>query len=157
MPLESLVLGGLCIRRLTRVPRPGQTLWAWKRQSDWGTVGFRYGGPTRDTPQTVWTSSSGTPAGGASECRLTAPGGTVTRIEALGYRSLRYVSQPLLPFQVLVGPNASGKSAFLDVIAFLGDLLRVGWTGRCGETYVLPFQSGHPTPSTSFGCDKRTL
>jgi len=52
--------------------------------------------------------------------------GTVTRIEAWAYRSLRYVSQSLSPFQVLVGPNASGKSTFLDVVAFLGDLLRGG-------------------------------
>ena len=50
----------------------------------------------------------------------------VTRVEALGFRSLRYVSQRLGPFQVLVGPNASGKSNFLDVLAFLGDLQRVG-------------------------------
>ena len=50
---------------------------------------------------------------------------TVTRIEALGFRTLRYVSQRLGPFHVLVGPNASGKSAFLDVLAFLGDLHRV--------------------------------
>jgi predicted ATPase len=32
----------------------------------------------------------------------------ITRIEALGYRCLRYISQPLGPFHVLVGPNASG-------------------------------------------------
>ena len=51
---------------------------------------------------------------------------TVTRIEALGFRTLRYVSQRLGPFHVLVGPNASGKSAFLDVLAFLADLHRVG-------------------------------
>lgn len=44
-----------------------------------------------------------------------------TRVEALYYRSLRYVSQPLGPFHVLVGPNASGKSNFLDVLALLGD------------------------------------
>ena len=50
----------------------------------------------------------------------------VTRIEALGFRSLRYVSQRLGPFHVLVGPNASGKSAFLDVLGFLRDLQRVG-------------------------------
>ena len=50
----------------------------------------------------------------------------VTRIEALGFRSLRYVSQRLDPFHILVGPNASGKSTFLDVLAFLGDLQRVG-------------------------------
>lgn len=52
--------------------------------------------------------------------------GTVTRIEALGYRSLRYVSRHLKPFHVLVGANASGKSTFLDVVAFLGDIVRVG-------------------------------
>ena len=49
----------------------------------------------------------------------------VTRVEALGFRSLRYLSQSLEPFHVLVGPNASGKSAFLDILAFLGDLQRV--------------------------------
>jgi len=42
----------------------------------------------------------------------------VTKVEALGYRSLRYVSQALSPFQVLVGANASGKSTFLDVVGF---------------------------------------
>ena len=46
-----------------------------------------------------------------------------TRVEALYYRSLRYVSQPLGRFHVLVGANASGKSNFLDVLAFLGDVL----------------------------------
>ena len=49
----------------------------------------------------------------------------VNRIEAFGFRSLRYVSQRLGPFHVLVGPNASGKSAFLDVLAFLADLQRI--------------------------------
>ena len=49
-----------------------------------------------------------------------------TRIEALGFRSLRCVSQRLGSFHVLVGPNASGKSTFLDVLAFLGDLQRAG-------------------------------
>ncbi|WP_459941249.1 methylation-associated defense system AAA family ATPase MAD3 [Deferrisoma palaeochoriense] len=48
----------------------------------------------------------------------------MTRIEALGYRSLRYVTAELRPFQLLVGPNASGKSTFLDVIGLLGDLVR---------------------------------
>lgn len=48
----------------------------------------------------------------------------IAQIEALHYRSLRYVQQSVNPFQVLIGPNASGKSTFLDVIAFLADLLR---------------------------------
>jgi predicted ATPase len=55
---------------------------------------------------------------------MTAP--HITRIETLAYRSLRAISQSLTPFQVLVGPNASGKSTFLDVVAFLSDVLRAG-------------------------------
>ena len=47
-------------------------------------------------------------------------------IEANGHRCLRYVKQRLRRFEVLVGPNASGKSTFLDVVAFLADLLREG-------------------------------
>lgn len=47
----------------------------------------------------------------------------IALIEALNFRCLRHVRQPLGPFQVLVGPNASGKSTFLDVAAFLGDLV----------------------------------
>lgn len=50
----------------------------------------------------------------------------ISRIEALGYRCLRYVKQDLLPFHVLVGPNASGKSTFLDVLAFMSDLVFLG-------------------------------
>jgi predicted ATPase len=43
------------------------------------------------------------------------------------------VSQALRPFQVLVGPNSSGKSAFLDVISFIGDLVSLGLTGALAE------------------------
>ncbi len=50
----------------------------------------------------------------------------ITRIEALGFRSLRVVTMDLADFQLLVGPNGSGKSTFLDVVAFLGDILRAG-------------------------------
>lgn len=50
----------------------------------------------------------------------------ISRIDALNYRCLRYVNQPLERFQVLVGPNASGKSSFLDVVALLGDFVRDG-------------------------------
>jgi len=56
------------------------------------------------------------------DCRSARAG--VTRIEALRYRSLRYIRQAVRPFQLLVGPNASGKSTFLDVIGLLGDLVR---------------------------------
>lgn len=50
----------------------------------------------------------------------------ITSIEALRYRCLRYVRQPLDRFHVLVGPNASGKSTFLETIAFLGRLVSDG-------------------------------
>lgn len=50
----------------------------------------------------------------------------ITLVEALNYRCLRYVLRPLNPFHVLVGPNASGKTTFLDVIGFLSDLVSEG-------------------------------
>ncbi|MBX3176397.1 MAG: ATP-binding protein [Candidatus Hydrogenedentes bacterium] len=50
----------------------------------------------------------------------------ITLIEARNYRCLHYVRQPMQAFHVLVGPNASGKTTFLDVVAFLGDLVSGG-------------------------------
>lgn len=47
----------------------------------------------------------------------------ISRIEALNFRCLRSVYQDLNPFNVLVGPNASGKTTFLDVVAFLGHMV----------------------------------
>lgn len=47
-------------------------------------------------------------------------------IEAKNYRCLKYVKRSMTDFQVLVGPNASGKTTFLDVVAFLGDLVSEG-------------------------------
>ena len=48
----------------------------------------------------------------------------LVQIEALSYLCLRYVQQSLSPFEILIGPNASGKSTFLDVVAFLADMVR---------------------------------
>ena len=50
----------------------------------------------------------------------------ITRIQALNYRGLRYVDVPLDRFHILVGANASGKSTLLDVVSFVGDLVRNG-------------------------------
>jgi predicted ATPase len=50
----------------------------------------------------------------------------ITQVEALNFRCLRYIRRPLRPFQVLVGPNASGKTTFLDVISLLGRLVSDG-------------------------------
>src|SRR5215207_8515850 len=57
----------------------------------------------------------------------------ITLIEALNYRCLQYVRQPLVPFHVLVGPNASGKTTFLDVVALLGRLVSDGLDEAIGD------------------------
>ncbi len=57
----------------------------------------------------------------------------ITQIEALNYRCLRYIRQDLGPFHILVGPNASGKTTFLDVVAFLGRLVSDGPRAAIGE------------------------
>jgi predicted ATPase len=54
-------------------------------------------------------------------------------IEALDFRCLRYISQRLDRFLVLVGPNASGKTTFLDVVAFLGQLVSEGLEAAINE------------------------
>lgn len=71
----------------------------------------------------------------------------ITRIEALGYRALRNVSQDLGRFQVLVGANASGKSTFLDVIAFLGDLIQGGLLAAVQGDSKLAIASRSPDPT----------
>jgi len=48
----------------------------------------------------------------------------ITRLQTRNFRSLKGVDQQLERFQALVGPNASGKTTFLDVIAFFGDMMR---------------------------------
>ena len=50
----------------------------------------------------------------------------ITLVQARNYRNLRDVRVPLREFQLLVGKNASGKSTFMDVIAFMSDFLSVG-------------------------------
>lgn len=47
-------------------------------------------------------------------------------IQARWYKCLRCVDVLLEPFQILVGPNASGKSTLLDVPEFLKDFLTGG-------------------------------
>lgn len=47
-----------------------------------------------------------------------------TRIQTRSFRCLKAVDQTLGSFRALVGPNASGKTTFLDVISLLGDLVK---------------------------------
>lgn len=46
-----------------------------------------------------------------------------SRIHTNSFRCLKAVDQTLGPFRALVGPNASGKTTFLDVIGLLSDLM----------------------------------
>ena len=85
-------------------------------------------------------------------------------MEALRYQCLREVRQQVQPFQILVGPNGSGKSVFLDVMAFLGDLVTRGlretvdarsesfydlvW-GRNGRSFCLALEAERPGRSDS--------
>jgi len=50
----------------------------------------------------------------------------ISLIEARRFRCLKYIRQELGPFHVLVGPNASGKTTFLDVISFMGQFVSSG-------------------------------
>ncbi|HHC25439.1 MAG TPA: ATP-binding protein, partial [Desulfobacterales bacterium] len=50
----------------------------------------------------------------------------ISLIETLHYCCLKHGSRPLSSFNVLVGPNASGKTTFLDVISFLSRLVSEG-------------------------------
>jgi len=50
----------------------------------------------------------------------------ITLVEARNYRSLEDLRQTLGPFQILVGPNASGKSTFLSALTFLSTFVRRG-------------------------------
>ena len=79
----------------------------------------------------------------------------INKIETLNFRCLQYVHQELDSFHVLVGPNASGKTTFLDVVRFLGILVSDGleaavreWTpnfddllfNRKGEAFELALE-----------------
>jgi energy-coupling factor transporter ATP-binding protein EcfA2 len=46
----------------------------------------------------------------------------ISLVQALSFRAIRYTAQPLDRFQILVGPNASGKSTFLGIIDLIGKL-----------------------------------
>lgn len=62
----------------------------------------------------------------------------ITLVEALNYRCLQYVQRRLEPFHVLVGPNASGKTTFMDVVGFLRDLVSGGLEGALLERTPTP-------------------
>jgi predicted ATPase len=48
------------------------------------------------------------------------------RVRIRGYKSIAFCDVTLEPLTILVGRNASGKSNFLDALAFLRDIVRLG-------------------------------
>lgn len=50
----------------------------------------------------------------------------ITKIEAKNFKALDSIEQELLPFQILIGANACGKSTFLDITTFVGDIINLG-------------------------------
>lgn len=48
------------------------------------------------------------------------------RVRIRGYKSIAFCDVLLEPLTVLVGPNASGKSNFLDALGFLRDIVKLG-------------------------------
>ena len=76
----------------------------------------------------------------------------IRRLQVLNYRGLRYLDLRLAPFQILVGRNASGKSAALDAIAFLRDLVSSGLEASV-EKRTRNFRDlvwGRPTEDSGF-------
>ena len=47
----------------------------------------------------------------------------IRHLEILKYKAFKYVNTSLSPFQIMVGPNASGKSTFFDAICLIQDIL----------------------------------
>ena len=60
--------------------------------------------------------------------------GVLERVEVRHYKSLKRVNVELESFNILVGPNSSGKSNFLDVLIFLRDMLTME-EGAHGATF----------------------
>lgn len=50
----------------------------------------------------------------------------ISLIETFNYSCLNKIRQSLSSFNVLVGPNAGGKTTFLDVVSFISDLVSHG-------------------------------
>ncbi len=69
------------------------------------------------------------------------------RIRIQGYKSLVDIELNLKPLSVLVGPNASGKSNFLDALQLLSRMA----TCQTLENAFEPPYRGHPLESFTFG------
>ena len=71
----------------------------------------------------------------------------VKRVHIKGYKSLRDVEVELEPLTVLIGPNAAGKSNFLDALQLLSRTANV----RTLQDAFEPPYRGNPLESFTFG------
>lgn len=69
------------------------------------------------------------------------------RIKIKGYKSLVDLQLNLKPLSMLVGPNASGKSNFLDALQLLS---RIATSRSLKEAFASPYR-GYPLESFTFG------
>src|SRR5437763_11778576 len=69
------------------------------------------------------------------------------RVKIQGYKSLVDVEVNLQPLSVLFGPNASGKSNFLDALQLLS---RIATSKNLREAFEPPYR-GKPLESFTFG------
>jgi len=69
------------------------------------------------------------------------------RIKIQGYKSLVDLEVNLKPLSVLVGPNASGKSNFLDALQLLS---RIATCQTLEDVFESPYR-GYPLESFTFG------
>ena len=63
-------------------------------------------------------------ANGTADAQAKPP--FLRRVRIRGYKSIAFCDVPLEPLTILVGRNASGKSNFLDALAFLRDVVHLG-------------------------------
>lgn len=73
----------------------------------------------------------------------------IQRVHITGYKSLRDLDVRLEPLSVLLGPNAAGKSNFLDVLQLLSRMVSAR---TLKEAFEPPYR-GTPLESFSFGPD----
>jgi predicted ATPase len=71
----------------------------------------------------------------------------IKRIKIKGYKSLSDFEVSLKPLSVLFGPNAAGKSNFLDALLLLS---RITTSRRIKDAFELPYR-GKPLESFTFG------
>ena len=69
------------------------------------------------------------------------------RIHIRNYKSLRDVEVKLAPLSVLFGPNAAGKSNFLDALQLLS---RIAFSRSLKEAFEPPYR-GSPLESFAYG------